>query len=128
MNPYFVKRTEDALWTVGFNKPNGDWYATSDHTSQAEAFEQREKLNGAGYGWVYVTSENPSANSNGLWTVGCYSNGEWRAVSDHTSENSAINCVIYMNTDDEFDTSDTDKPEDTNLTVLHVMPNKKEQT
>jgi hypothetical protein len=100
MKPYIIKKVEAELWTVGFNKPEqGEWYAVSDHSNESEAIEQQKALNGDGYGWVYITSEKPTANSNGLWTVGCYSNGEWRALSDHETENSAINCVIYMNAD-----------------------------
>lgn len=39
-------RSEQALWTVGFYKPNGEWEPESDHGSPEEAAKRVHWLNG----------------------------------------------------------------------------------
>ena len=44
---YVYLKSDPALWTVGFYKPDGTWEAESDHTSQDEAAKRVAWLNGS---------------------------------------------------------------------------------
>ena len=48
--------------------------------------------------YVYIQSEKPSADSDGLWTVGFYGpSGEWNPESDHSSAEAAAERVHWLN-------------------------------
>jgi hypothetical protein len=42
----YVKSKGEALWTVGFYSPNGEWHPDSDWESSEEASERVHYLNG----------------------------------------------------------------------------------
>jgi hypothetical protein len=42
----YVKSKGDALWTVGFYSPSGEWHPDSDWESPEEAAERVHYLNG----------------------------------------------------------------------------------
>jgi hypothetical protein len=46
MNAYVYLKSEHGLWTVGFYKPDGEWYAESDHGSTEDAAKRVAYLNG----------------------------------------------------------------------------------
>lgn len=46
MSGYCYIKTEPALWTVGFNDPEGMWHTDSDHSTPEEAAQRVHWLNG----------------------------------------------------------------------------------
>ena len=46
MSGYVYLKSEPALWTVGFNDPEGMWHSESDHGSAEEAAQRVHWLNG----------------------------------------------------------------------------------
>jgi hypothetical protein len=42
----YLYSKEDQLWTVGFYKPDGQWFAESDHASPGAAAARVHYLNG----------------------------------------------------------------------------------
>ena len=46
MNYVYIKSKGEAVWTVGFYKPDGTWEPESDHESSDEAAERVAWLNG----------------------------------------------------------------------------------
>lgn len=48
--------------------------------------------------YVYIQSERPSADSDGVWTVGFFDpRGAWVSESDHGSADDAAARVHYLN-------------------------------
>lgn len=43
---YVYIKSEANLWTVGFYKPDGEWYAESDHSKELDAVNRVILLNG----------------------------------------------------------------------------------
>ena len=46
MSYVYIESEHNALWTVGFYKPNGKWVAESDHNTEQAAAERVHYLNG----------------------------------------------------------------------------------
>ncbi len=48
--------------------------------------------------YVYIQSERPSADSDGLWSVGFYRpDGTWDPESDHQTQEAAAHRVHWLN-------------------------------
>lgn len=88
---YRTIHTEAALWTVGFDKPDGSWEPESDHGSEREAKQRAHLLNGVEARFVYWRSEPR------LWTVGEIGGSILYPHSDHGSEAEAASAVIDLN-------------------------------
>ena len=57
---YVYIQSEPGLWTVGFYKPDGAWYAEADCKSEAEAADRVHWLNGGEHrAATYRRGENP---------------------------------------------------------------------
>ena len=46
MSYVYIESEHNALWTVGFYKPDGKWVAESDHDSEESAAARVHYLNG----------------------------------------------------------------------------------
>ena len=46
MSYVYIESEHNALWTVGFYKPDGKWVAESDHNTEQAAAERVQYLNG----------------------------------------------------------------------------------
>ncbi len=72
---YVYQRTEPALWTVGYHKPDGSWEPESDHGSREEATRRVIVLNGG-------TPEQPI----GYLTLSCAFDHIGEALDDYDDD------------------------------------------